>query len=115
MVTDFRSRIGLETTSLTLSDYDFERPALPLTASGAAAEAEPHPLGGVGLEHYEHHGEYEESDVDADNLRAGLAQIRARTTTGEGRSACRRIAPGWRSTSSSTTSRRSIFDMSCSP
>lgn len=94
MVTDFQSRVGLETTSLTLSDYDFERPALPLSAAGTAEGAPPHPLGGVALEYYEHHGEYEESDVDADNLRAGLTQIRARTTTAEGRSVCRRLAPG---------------------
>ncbi len=94
MVTDFQSRFGLETTSLTLSDYDFERPALPLSATGEVDGAAPHPLGGVALEHYEHHGEYEESDVDADNLRAGLGQIRARTATAEGRSVCRRLAPG---------------------
>ncbi|MEZ4295389.1 MAG: type VI secretion system tip protein TssI/VgrG [Polyangiaceae bacterium] len=94
MVTDFRSRIGLETTSLTLCDYDFERPSLLLLATDTDSGAVQHPLGGVDLEYYDHHGEYEEKDVDADNLRAGLAQIRARTTTAEGQSVCRRVAPG---------------------
>lgn len=94
MVTDFRSRAGLETTVLTLRDYDFERPGLDLTTDRVALEAPLPPLGGVALEHYEHHGEYEESDVDADNVRAGIEQLRARVRTAEGQSACRRLAPG---------------------
>lgn len=94
MVTDFRSRAGLETTVLTLRDYDFERPGLDLTTGRIALEAPLPPLGGVPLEHYEHHGEYEESDVDAENVRAGIEQLRARVRTAEGQSACRRLAPG---------------------
>lgn len=94
MITDFRSRAGLETSVLTLRDYDFERPGLDLTSGRIALEAPLPPLGGANLEHYEHHGEYEETDVDMDNVRAGLDQLRARVRTAEGESVCRRLAPG---------------------
>jgi type VI secretion system secreted protein VgrG len=94
MVTDFRARSGLETAVLTLRDYDFERPALDLTTGRVALEAPLPPLGGASLEHYEHHGEYEETDVDVDNARAGLDQLRARVRTAQGKSVCRRLAPG---------------------
>jgi type VI secretion system secreted protein VgrG len=94
MVTDFRSRVGLETSAFTMRDYDFERPGLDLASAQSAAEAPPAPLGGASLEHYEHHGEYEETDVDVANVRAALEQLRARSRTAQGRSACRRLAPG---------------------
>ncbi|MBK8259607.1 MAG: type VI secretion system tip protein VgrG [Polyangiaceae bacterium] len=94
MVASFEVRDMIETSVLTLRDYDFERPGLDLTTSVTAADGRISPTGGVALEAYEHHGEYEEADVDAENARSALLQMRARRRVGKGRSACRRLTSG---------------------
>lgn len=79
--------------ALRVRDYDFKRPKMELV--GAATT--PDRLSpGVALDHYEHHGEYEESDARDEEAVVVLEQLRRRTQKNQGRTACRRLAPGQR-------------------
>ncbi|WP_437338434.1 type VI secretion system tip protein TssI/VgrG [Sorangium sp. So ce394] len=104
-VTRFAMRRRVRAKTVTLRDYDPHRPLLDLTSSSsvaspvATAEAPPPlPLDPRKLEIYEHHGEYEETDVDGDQARVLLEQHRRRAWLGEGASYCRRLGAGGRFT-----------------
>jgi type VI secretion system secreted protein VgrG len=85
----------LETAKARLRDYDFHRPLMELTGSASASERlSP----GVELEDYEHHGGFEESDARDEEATMILEQLRRRARVAEGRSPCRRLAPGHRFT-----------------
>lgn len=85
----------LETAGVRMRDYDFHRPLMELTGAASAGERlSP----GVELEDYEHHGEFEESDARDEEAQMILEQLRRRARVAEGRSPCRRLAPGHRFT-----------------
>lgn len=88
-------------TSVLMRDYDFERPLLDLRGTSAPLTAPiDHELAPVpstptpGLSFYEHHGEYQESDVDGTNATLMLEQLRRDVEVGEGDTGCRLLAPG---------------------
>ncbi|MDI3291580.1 type VI secretion system tip protein TssI/VgrG [Polyangium sp. 15x6] len=89
-------------TSVLMRDYDFERPLLelrgksaplaaPILHEQAPIPAQPTP----GLSLYEHHGEYEESNVDGVNATILLEQLRHDAEVGTGDTGCRLLAPGF--------------------
>ncbi|MBK9267027.1 MAG: type VI secretion system tip protein VgrG [Polyangiaceae bacterium] len=82
-------------SALRVRDYDFQRPRMDL--AGAATSAEKLSPG-VDLDHYEHHGEYEESDARDEEATVVLEQLRRRMRISTGRTPCRRLAPGHRFT-----------------
>lgn len=101
-VTDFRIQTDIETDSVVLRDYDFERPLQDLT-SQSVPQTEPSigrasralvPRGA--LEEYRHHGDYQETDADAERATVHLEQLRARAREAHGASVCRRLHPGHR-------------------
>ncbi len=87
-VLDFRARSHVESSAVAMRDYDFRRPLLDLK-SGAESPDAPIPL-----EVYDHHGEYEETDADANNAGVYLEQLRAGAREVRGLSMCRRLMPG---------------------
>lgn len=76
-----------------MRDYDFHRPLMELTGT-ASIEEKLSP--GVDFEDYERHGEFEESDARDEEAALILEQLRRRALVVEGRSPCRRLAPGLR-------------------
>jgi len=88
-VSDLRVASRIASSAVVLRDYDFKRPLLDLTSGAGGAGP-----GGRVLEVYEHHGEYEETDVDKDNARIYLEQLRAGAREAHGVSGCRRLVPG---------------------
>jgi len=76
-------------------DYDFRRPLMLLRAAtaerGVKLEVDRE---GRALEMYEHHGEYETTDVTAENARNNLDQHRARATVFRAEGVCPRVMPG---------------------
>lgn len=82
---------AVEPTAVRVSDYDFRRPLLDLTARTAVE-----PLGSIDLEVHNHHGERTDADIPAPQARIYLEQLRAGTIVGRGVSLCRRLAPGAR-------------------
>ncbi len=78
-------------------DYDFRRPLVLLRVTrneqeeGVRVDGASRPL-----EVYEHHGEYETPDVNAENARNNLEQLRARATTFRAEGASPRLMPGHR-------------------
>lgn len=94
-VVEFNDKRQVKPAALRVRDYDFKRPKMELV--GAATT--PDRLSpGVALDHYEHHGEYEESDARDEEAVVVLEQLRRRKQTSEGRTPCRRLAPGQRFT-----------------
>jgi type VI secretion system secreted protein VgrG len=87
-VLDFRARSRVESSAVAMRDYDFRRPRLDLRSSAASADAP------IPLEVYDHHGEYEETDADANNAGVYLEQLRAGAREVHGLSMCRRLMPG---------------------
>jgi type VI secretion system secreted protein VgrG len=87
-VLDFRARSRVESSAVAMRDYDFRRPRLDLRSSAANADAP------IPLEVYDHHGEYEETDADANNAGVYLEQLRAGAREVHGLSMCRRLIPG---------------------
>jgi type VI secretion system secreted protein VgrG len=94
-VNGFHLRTRIEPTAAVIRDYDFQRPLLDLTSDAAADETEA-PLFPFArsLENYDHHGEYEETDVNQENASIHLEQMRTGTREASGASACRRLLPG---------------------
>ncbi|AUX42286.1 uncharacterized protein SOCE26_037160 [Sorangium cellulosum] len=104
-VTRFAMRRRVRAKTVTLRDYDPHRPLLDLASSASVASTvassdapPPPPLDPRRLEIYDHHGEYEETDVDSDQARVHLEQHRSRAWLGEGASYCRRLGAGGRFT-----------------
>ncbi|UQA57867.1 type VI secretion system tip protein TssI/VgrG [Polyangium aurulentum] len=101
-VAAFRITRRVAPTSVLMRDYDFERPLLELRGHSAPLSAPlPHerdprpPSPTPGLSLYEHHGEYEESDVDGVNATVALEQLRRDVEVGQGDSGSRLLAPGF--------------------
>jgi type VI secretion system secreted protein VgrG len=91
-VTRFHEKSVLAPSAVALRDYDFTRPLLDLTSTVSARSLEP--TVPVDLEIYDHHGEYEETDVSPAHAAVQLEQHTARAATHSGESACRRLSPG---------------------
>ncbi|MFO0588527.1 MAG: type VI secretion system tip protein TssI/VgrG [Polyangiaceae bacterium] len=84
-------RSAMEPTAVRVSDYDFRRPLLDLTARSVVE-----PYGSVELEVHDHHGEHTDAEIPAAQARTYLEQLRAGAVLGQGVSLCRRLAPGAR-------------------
>jgi len=82
---------AVEPTAVRVSDYDFRRPLLDLTARTAVQ-----PYGSIELEVHDHHGEHTDADIPAPQARIYLEQLRAGAVLGYGVSLCRRLTPGAR-------------------
>jgi len=89
-VTRFRSRSIVTPNKVALRDYDFARPLLDLSSSAAPVA----PPAMSELEIYEHHGEYEETDVSPATAQTRLEQHTAPANMHTGESVCRRLFPG---------------------
>ena len=74
-VTSFGRAGRVRSKRVELRDYDYRRPLLDLVAR-AGVEGR-----GTALEVYDHHGEHDRPDVDAQNAAMQLEQLRARTHT----------------------------------
>jgi type VI secretion system secreted protein VgrG len=96
----FTHRRAIRSTSVTLRDYDFERPRLALSAGTeqAAGGAVIEPLApGIGaLEVYEHQSEYQEAEASHAAARTKLEELRARAVIARGESSFRHASPGYR-------------------
>lgn len=90
---EFTSCRTVQSSKLTFTDYDFER---PLTRIESTAEAPDKFRSAVELEVYDHRGEYQEIDVEESFTAVKLEQEQRRRVVAEGNSACRRLAPGHR-------------------
>lgn len=78
--------------AVEIRDYNFRRPmALLSTQTGVEEVAGARSP----LEHYEHHGEYEKPDVDPEQARIRLEQLRASTSIVRGESTCPAMTPGF--------------------
>ncbi len=86
---------SIKPAQLRVRDYDFKRPRMELVG---AARSHEKLAPGVDLDHYEHHGEYEESDARDEEATVVLEQLRRRGQISVGRTSCRRLAPGHRFT-----------------
>lgn len=85
----------IKPAALRVRDYDFKRPKMELVGAATTSDRlSP----GVALDHYEHHGEYEESDARDEEAVVVLEQLRRRGQKSQGRTPCRRLAPGQRFT-----------------
>lgn len=94
-VLELDTRRHLKPAGLRVRDYDFKRPQMELVGAATTAERlSP----GVTLDHYEHHGEYEESDARDEEAVVVLEQLRRRAQISQGKTPCRRLAPGYRFT-----------------
>jgi type VI secretion system secreted protein VgrG len=91
-VTRFHQKSSIASGAVALRDYDFTRPLLDLTSTVSARSDDPSVP--VELEVYDHHGEYEETDVSPVHATVHLEQHRASSETHAGESACRRLLPG---------------------
>jgi type VI secretion system secreted protein VgrG len=118
----FTARRAARTTSVFVREYDFERPLADLSSSASIPSPEDAVLerasasaggaagantagsgaasgaarGGSALEYYEHHADYEKIDVERDEARVRLEQLRARAYVARGTTHCRRLLPGHR-------------------
>lgn len=81
----------VEPTAVRVSDYDFRRPLLDLSAR-MAVDA----YGAIELEVHDHHGEHSDADILAPQARTYLEQLRADAVFGYGVSLCRRLTLGAR-------------------
>ncbi len=116
VVTRFTLERRLREKSVSMRDYDFERPftdlsshaALPTDAASMAAGGPRMTalMGGLApqidpwaLEHYDHVGDFEEADASSpiEALHV-LQRLRSRVLVGEGESLCRRLSAGLRFT-----------------
>ena len=98
----FLARRKIRPTSVLMSDYDFKRPLLHLSATAATPQLGGEVTSGTPEDReriYDHHGGYEENDVTRP-VAAGvrLEQHRRSAQVGRGRSQCRRLASGARFT-----------------
>jgi type VI secretion system secreted protein VgrG len=90
----FDQRRSLAPEDIELRDHDFRRPLMVLRA-----EASQSPTGLVGvapMEVYEPLGTYEVPDVDGENARVHLEQLRAESARCEAEGRCPRVLPGHR-------------------
>jgi type VI secretion system secreted protein VgrG len=72
-----------------MRDYDFRRPLLVLESRAAATQAT-----GVPLEVYNHHGQYEKPEINAQLAQVELEQHRADSMRYLGQGPCPRLLPG---------------------
>jgi type VI secretion system secreted protein VgrG len=94
-VVEFNTNRSIKPSTLRVRDYDFKRPQMELVGAATSPERlSP----GVPLDHYEHHGEYEESDARDEEAVVVLEQLRRRRQMSQGRTPCRRLSPGGRFT-----------------
>lgn len=92
-VVELNTQRNVKPSALRVRDYDFKRPKMELVGAATSPERlSP----GVPLDHYEHHGEYEESDARDEEAVVVLEQLRRRVQVSHGRTPCRRLAPGFR-------------------
>lgn len=94
-VVELNTKREVKPATLRVRDYDFKRPKMELVGAATTPERLP---SGVPLDHYEHHGEYEESDARDEEAVVVLEQLRRRVQISQGRTPCRRLAPGYRFT-----------------
>jgi type VI secretion system secreted protein VgrG len=94
-VTSFAPGAAVRPEAVESRDYDFRRPLVLLKVTrnereeGVQVDGQAH-----SLEVYEHHGEYETPDINAENARNNLEQLRARATTFRAEGASPRLMPG---------------------
>lgn len=92
-VVEMNTKRHVKPAALRVRDYDFKRPQMELVGAATTAERS---SPGIALDHYEHHGEYEESDARDEEAVVVLEQLRRRAQVSRGRTPCRRLAPGHR-------------------
>ena len=78
------------TTSVEIRDYNFRRPMALLSKVLEVGTTSALPA----LEFYEHHGEYEKPDIEDEQVRTRLEQLRANTSLVKGESTSPRMSPG---------------------
>ena len=94
-VVRFDSCRRVRSGAVTLHDYDYKRPNLDLTArASGGCRASAAELSATEI--YDHHGEFEETDVNAVHAAVYLEQHRVDAWRAEGESSCRRFYPGAR-------------------
>ncbi len=77
---------------IEIRDYNFRRPMALLSKKQSVQEA----AGLIApLDHYDHHGEYEKPDISDEQAQVRLEQLRASTSTMEGRSSYAAMQPGF--------------------
>lgn len=91
-------RREIAATEVELRDHDFRRPLMVLRAHDASDTGNEGLGERTSMEVYEHHGEYEQPDVDGENANTRLEQLRARTLLANGKSDCWQLLPGHRFT-----------------
>jgi type VI secretion system secreted protein VgrG len=94
----FEPGLAVRTSTVHLRQRDFERPLLRHVASSPLAGA-PSAFGPpetLGLEHYDHHEDYENIAIAADDARIRAEQLRRERVHAQGRTQCRRLLPGQR-------------------
>ncbi len=91
----FDARLSVQTQSVHLRDYDFERPHVDLKAEMNAADL-PGQSAGYHLEEYDHGGELADPDASALRAMTRLEQHQRRARLSKGKSNCRRISAGHR-------------------
>lgn len=109
---------SLKSKKVALRDFDYNNPSHELNARASASAqlsgsleghskgerllalnteiSSPAALSAQELEIYDHHDEYQETDVDRDHARIHLEQHRQDARRVEGRSVCQRLVPGYR-------------------
>ena len=95
-VVQFDPRRRVRSSAVTLHDYDYKHPNLDLTARANGASRSTPAADLFATEIYDHHGDFEETDVSAVNAAVRLEQHRARAWMATGESSCRRFYPGAR-------------------
>ncbi len=95
VITAFGPHGAVRPDAVENRDYDFRRPLMLLRAAtterGVKLQVDKE---GRALEMYEHHGEYETTEVTAENARNNLDQHRARATVFRAEGVCPRVMPG---------------------
>jgi len=109
-VFEFGVKREVRTKSVHLRDYDFRRPNMSLNArhavDGERAVTLAPSLDAQRLQSYEHHGEYEEPEIQETLARTRVEQLRARAKVAGGASTCRRSRRGHDSSSSASSRAR---------
>lgn len=81
---------AIKSTRVTLREYDFRRPLVDLRAMAAAGE----PVGPLDV--YDHDGDDQDIEATESKAKIHLEQRRRRAQSAEGKTICRRLAPGRR-------------------
>ncbi|EYF00610.1 type VI secretion system tip protein TssI/VgrG [Chondromyces apiculatus] len=88
-ILSFGLQRALKPTSVHLTDHDFRRPNLNLSARVGDASSSKPPLGV-----YQHHADFDAPDITPARAQTYLEQVQRRATAGRGESWVRALAPG---------------------